>query len=385
MSFINIHYPVLRFIFAVTFLLSIQSITGCAATGSGNSEGEIVSDSTNSIPEYTPKFDRERPVIAVVGENSLTELTDYVVPYGILAEADIADVYALSTQEGPIHMFPALKIQAQNTIEEFDLQHPQGADYVIVPAVHETENPVLLEWVQAQAEQGAIIVGICDGVWVVANAGLLENRKAVGHWYSFKKLGKKFPETEWIRNQRYLADENVITTTGVSASIPVSLALIEAISGPERASEIAESMGESDWSPVHNSSDFKLKGKNIFTAAKNWLAFWTKEDVGVPVFDDVDEIALALLADSYSRTFRSKALSVSQSEEAIVSRRNLVILPDVAEEQHSEVDRMLEPLDPAIPATQVLDETLLEIEHYYGRRTADFVALQLEYPYSGNQ
>lgn len=366
-------------VICVAFFISMNGMSACAASGHGNGEGNLaVSDSTSVIPTYTPGTGDEQPVIAVIGENSLTELTDYVVPYGILKESGVASVYSLSTKEGPIQMFPALKIQPQKTVTDFDNLYPEGADYVIVPAVHNTDDPDLLEWISDQAAKGATIVGICDGVWVVAKSGLLEGRRAVGHWYSFKKLSKKYPETEWVRNSRYIADGNVITTTGVTASIPVSLALVEAIAGKEKAEDVAVKLGVTDWSPKHKSSDFKLKGGDIFTGAKNWVSFWSHDDIGVPVFEGIDEIALALLADAYSRTYRSKAFSVSPSGKAVFSSRGLEILPDKTEKESTKMDRMLEPIHTSAPA-QVLDETLQEIEEHYGRRTAEFVALQLEY------
>lgn len=373
-------YFFFRFLFISAVLFSFSSITGCASSGKGINESAAIEDSA-SIQKYVPRFERDQPVIAVVGENTFTELTDYVVPWGILTEAGIADVHALSTKEGPIQMFPALKIQPEQTVNDFDAQFPKGADYVIVPAVHHSDDPDLLSWVRDQAEKGATIVGICDGVWVLAQAGLLENKKAVGHWYSFKKLGKKYPESEWVRNSRYLADGNVITTTGVSASIPVSLALIEAIGGTERAKEVAEIMGVNSWNTAHNSSDFKLNGSDIFAGIGNWISFWDHEDIGVPVSDDIDEIGLALLADAYSRTYRSKAFSVapSGSDKPIQSRRGLMILPDNISGEASNIDRMLEPIHSDTPSAMVLDQTLEEIERYYGRRTAEFVALQLEY------
>lgn len=371
----------LRFFFITAILFISGNLTGCASSGNGvNDESAAIGDSV-SIEKYVPRFEGDQPVIAVVGDNKFTELTDYVVPWGILTEADIADVHALSIKEGPIQMFPALTIQPQQTVNDFDAQFPEGADYVIVPAVHNSDDPELLSWVRDQAEKGATIVGICDGVWVVAHAGLLENKKAVGHWYSLKKLGKKYPETEWVTNSRYMADENVITTTGVSASIPVSLALIEAIGGTERAEEVAETMGVDSWDATHNSSDFKLGGSNIFVGVRNLVTFWGHEDIGVPVTDDIDEIGLALLADAYSRTYRSKAFSVAPSgfDKPIQTRRGLVILPDNIADESSDIDRMLEPIHSNTPSAIVLDQTLEEIEEYYGRRTADFVALQLEY------
>lgn len=54
------------------------------------------------IPVYVPRFNRTKPVIAIVAENTFTELTDYVIPYGVLSESGVAEVFAIATQNGPI-------------------------------------------------------------------------------------------------------------------------------------------------------------------------------------------------------------------------------------------------------------------------------------------
>ncbi len=339
-----------------------------------------VASTMSGIPAYGPRFNRERPVIAVVGENTFTELTDYVVPYGVLAESGVAQVLAIATKEGPLRMFPALCMEPQATVAEFDSEFPEGADYVVVPAVVRAKDPTLLEWVNQQAKKGATIVGVCDGVWVLANAGLLDGRKSVGHWFSFNRLERKFPETEWLRNTRYVADRNVITTTGVSASIPISVALIEAIGGRERAISLAQSMGIQGWGVEHQSEQFKLRANHIFTAASNWLSFWSHEDVGISISDGVDEIALALVADVYSRTLRSKVCALSSSSSSdgrVTTRRGLVMLPDRVQSVGKKVDHNVE-LQNLLP-TSSLDIALQEIEQRYGSGTAAFIALQLEY------
>src|SRR5690242_17369156 len=45
---------------------------------------------------------RKRPLIAIIGINDATETTDYLMPYGILRRADVADVVMLSTKPGPM-------------------------------------------------------------------------------------------------------------------------------------------------------------------------------------------------------------------------------------------------------------------------------------------
>ena len=331
------------------------------------------------IPAYRPKAGRQRPVVAVVGENTFTELTDYVVPFAVLSESAAADVVALGTQPGPIEMFPALRIQPQTTIDGFDSRFPDGADYVIVPAVHRQDEPRLLAWVRAQERKSAVVVGVCDGVWVLANAGLLHGRHATGHWYSRNDLRRKFPGTIWDTNRRYVVDGNVITTTGVAASLPVSLALVEAIAGTERARALARGLGATHWSARHDSDAFRLSAPALLTAVSNTLAFWSHETVGIPVAHGFDEIDLALTADAFSRTYRSKAVSISASEGSIRSRHGLTLVPDRISGSSRPPDRILGSVERGAPA-QALDRSLERIAHYYGASTAAFVALQLEYP-----
>lgn len=354
-------------------------ILGFAAPSSGQAPASSAPEHASGIAPYTPRFGRSRPVVAVVGENTFTELTDYVVPYGVLHGSGVADVVALATKAGPIQMFPALKIRPQATVDEFDARFPEGADYVIVPAVHHTEDAALLRWVKGQHAKGAIIVGVCDGVWVVAHAGLLKGRKAVGHWYSFEDLAKKFPETTWVRNRRYLADQRVLTTTGVTASVPVALALVEAMGGHARAAAVARTLGVTDWSATHRSGDFKLRARHIYAAATNWLSFWSHEEVGIPIANGVNEVALSLVADAHSRTYLSNAVSVATSSADVLTRAGLAIVPDRITGDGKTPDRMLQPLDGTRPVA-ALDAALRDIAEAHGRSTSAFVALQLEYP-----
>ncbi|MGD1897737.1 MAG: DJ-1/PfpI family protein [Phormidesmis sp.] len=345
----------------------------------------IVSDqilaSSSALSAYVPRFNRAKPVIAVVGENRATELTDYVVPYGVLSESGVAQVWAIATQKGPIQMFPSsLKIEPQATVAEFDRQFPEGADYVVMPAVARSKEPNLLAWINRQAQKGATIIGICDGVWVLAHAGLLDDRKGVGHWFSMKRLEKKFPKTQWLRNTRYVADKNVITTTGVSASIPVSVALVEAIAGRDRAVGLAQYIGIQSWGAEHQSEHFKLRANRICTAITNWLSFWSHENIGISINDEFDEILLALIVDAYSRTFRSKVVLLTPANGRVTSKRGLVIRPNESR-RHTEnrIDRMIE-LQKDLPSILSFNAALQEIEQLYGSATSSFITLQLEYP-----
>jgi putative intracellular protease/amidase len=321
---------------------------------------------------------RRRPLIAIVGVNDSSETTDYLMPYGILKRADVADVVALATQPGPVTLFPALTVEPQATVAEFDAQHPEGADYVIVPAMSRDDDPAALQWIKSQAAKGAIIVGVCAGAKVVGNTGLLDGKRATTHWYYLRELRDKHPAIHYVRDRRLVVDRGVATTTGITASMPMSLILIEAIAGRDKAEAVGRDLGLARWDARHDSGAFQFTRPFALTAIGNTVALWKREQLGIELAPGVDEVSLALVADAWSRTYRSRAVTFAGSAGALRTRNGLRIFP-----QQVAASWPAERLLPAIgdlPPARALDQVLLEIEARYGMPTADLVAMQLEYP-----
>ena len=190
---------------------------------------------------------RQRPVIAIIGINDATETTDYLMPWGILQRADIADVWPLSTESGPVKLYPALTVEPRATVTEFDGQHPDGADYVIVPAMSRDDDPAVLAWLKRQAGKGATIVGVCAGAKVVGEAGLLDGKRATTHWYFVKELRGKHPSMRYVADRRIVVDQGVATTTGITASMPLALTSIETIAGRDKAEAVGRDIGVTQW------------------------------------------------------------------------------------------------------------------------------------------
>ena len=321
---------------------------------------------------------RQRPLIAIIGINDATETTDYLMPYGILTRADVADVVTLATAPGPITLFPALKVEPQATIAEFDARHPDGADYVIVPAMSRDDDPEALQWIRNQSGKGAIVIGVCVGAKVVGDAGLLDGKRATTHWYSIKELRGKHPSMRYVEDRRLVVDDGVATTTGITASMPMSLTLIEAIAGRDKARAVGREIGLPEWDARHESDEFKFTRPFALTAIGNTAAFWAHERLGIELKPDIDEVSLALVADAWSRTYRSRAVTFARTAGTQQSRNGIRILPDVIATNWPTA-QLLPGIDNAKPA-EALDSALGGIAARYGTRTTDFVAMQLEYP-----
>jgi putative intracellular protease/amidase len=322
---------------------------------------------------------RSRPLIAIIGVNEGTEVTDYLMPHGILSRADVADVLAVATKPGPVKLYPALQVEPESTTDTFDEKYPDGADYVIVPAMHRNDDPLALQWIKRQAAKGATIIGVCVGATVVAETGLLDGKRATTHWYYVDKMLARHPTIQYVPNRRIVADRGVVTTTGISASMPMSLTLIEAIAGREKAEHVARELGLAHWNAEHDSAAFKFTRPFATSVIGNTLAFWNREQVSIDLQTGVDEVSLALVADMWSRTYRSRAMTVSASGGASRTRNGLHIVPDQIADAPSSGQQHLLTIDDTPPA-KIIDATLRSIANRYGTRTADVVAMQLEYP-----
>jgi transcriptional regulator GlxA family with amidase domain len=321
---------------------------------------------------------RRRPLIAIAGINEATETTDYLVPYGILKRAGIADVILLAASTGPVTLFPALRVQPDATIAAFDLKHPDGADYVIVPAMSRDNDPLIMAWLRSQNAKGATIVGVCAGAKVVAAAGLLDGRKATTHWYYVEEMLDKHPAIRYVRDRRIVVDDGVATTTGVTASMPMMLTLIEAIGGRSKAEFVAADLGVSQSDARHASDNFRLTREFVMTVAANRLAVWRHERFAIELRPGLDEVSLALVADAWSRTYRSRAFTVATSSNPVETRNGVRILPDVASGELPAHRRI--PSTEGLTPSEALNTTLRAIEDRYGNGTAHVVTMQLEYP-----
>jgi putative intracellular protease/amidase len=334
--------------------------------------------SAQGIAPYEARFGRARPVIAVVGANAGTELSDFMAPYAIMARVPEIEVLALATGAGPIQMRPALRVAPHDTLAGFDQRYPDGADYVIVPALAAPDDPVLLPWLAAQAAKGASIVSICDGALVAARAGVFKGHRATGHWATHQQRVHDFPDTAWLANRRYVADGKVISSAGISAAIPVSLALVEAIAGRVQAEKIAAQIGANGWSDQHNSASFGRTPGMLLTGLFNMTLRGT-DKLGIALEDGMDELGMALYADAVSRTLRSKAFAIAASKEPVRTLHGLLVFPDL----DSSARASLAQVQTVGPDIDTLKKIIARIGSAYGPGTAHLVAVQMEYPESG--
>ena len=343
-------------------------------TPAETSSAQVTAPADDRLVLPAPKSGHARPLVVIAADAAGAETTDFIIPYGVLREAGVADVRTVSTAPGPLQLMMQLRVEPDETTAAFDARVPEGADIVIVPAQMAPRSPALSAWLRRQAERGATLVSICEGARVLAHAGLLRGRRATSHFNSLTELERAYPETHWVRDRRYVQDGAVISTTGVSASVPVSLALVEAIAGRDVAERTAQRLGVSEWGVAHRTADFRIGGGDYANGVGALAAFWTHETFEIPLRDGVDEIALALRADAWGRSFRTKLVTTRTGLAPTCSRNGLVLLADAEPMRGA---RRL-PDAGGAPVAQ-LDATFAQMRTRYGAGAERLARLGMEY------
>lgn len=142
-------------------------------------------------------------------------------------------------------------IQTVHTNAGFNIQTRHGlsvlarADMVVIPSWHDDlrpASPELLKAIRKAHQNGARIIGLCLGAFVLAEAGLLEQRSASTHWALAKDFSERYPQITLDPNVLYVDHGDVITSAGTAAGIDCCLHVLRASYGAEAAAHVARRM-----------------------------------------------------------------------------------------------------------------------------------------------
>ncbi|PHS36946.1 MAG: AraC family transcriptional regulator [Robiginitomaculum sp.] len=131
-------------------------------------------------------------------------------------------------------------IRPGHGVSEFD-----NADLIIIPGWSSTNTPVsdiLKQAIINAHARGCRIASICSGVFVLAQCGLLDGRKATTHWKYVKTLSEQFPDINIDANVLYVDGGDIITSAGSLAGIDMCLHIVRQDFGVDCANEMAKQL-----------------------------------------------------------------------------------------------------------------------------------------------
>lgn len=101
------------------------------------------------------------------------------------------------------------------------------------------EDRRLIRWVSRAAARSRRVCSVCTGAFLLAEAGLLDGRRATTHWAACEQLACRYPNVIVEPDPIFVRDGEVVTSAGVSAGIDLALALVEEDLGSDLAREVA--------------------------------------------------------------------------------------------------------------------------------------------------
>lgn len=122
------------------------------------------------------------------------------------------------------------------------LERVETAGTVIVPGWRGAEAPVpspLIDALRTAHANGARLMSICSGVFVLAATGLLAGRRATTHWRHVDTLRALYPDIEILPDVLYVDEGDILTSAGSAAGLDLGLHLIRRDLGPEAANTVA--------------------------------------------------------------------------------------------------------------------------------------------------
>lgn len=117
------------------------------------------------------------------------------------------------------------------------------ADTIVIPGWHDVDAaapPALIAALQAARARGARICSICSGAFVLAQAGLLDGRRATTHWRYLDRLQARFPALAIDADALYVDDDGVVTSAGSAAGLDMLLHLVRRDFGADIANRVAQ-------------------------------------------------------------------------------------------------------------------------------------------------
>lgn len=197
----------------------------------------------------------------------------------------------------------------------------------------------IVDWLRRAAVSARRVASVCSGAYLLAEAGLLDGKRATTHWGRTDDFARRYPKVKLDADRIFIRDGQIWTSGGITAGIDLSLALIEDDLGAEVARRTAQQLvvyqrrpgGQSQFSAL-----IDLGGRTGRFAA---LMDWIRERLAEPL--PVERLAAqaAMSPRNFARAF---AAEIGTTPAKAVERLRLEAARTRVETTHEPIDRVAE-------------------------------------------
>ena len=149
-------------------------------------------------------------------------------------------IKVLAVQPGPVRASCGVEMLARGL-------KPSGAITTLIVAGGEGVRQAAtcartLAFVRALAKRGVRVASVCSGTYVLADAGLLDGRRATTHWQRTRHFVSAYPKIKLEPDRIFVRDGNIWSSAGITAGIDLALAMVAEDFGDDVAQETARQL-----------------------------------------------------------------------------------------------------------------------------------------------
>jgi transcriptional regulator GlxA family with amidase domain len=166
----------------------------------------------------------------------------------LLEERGVRGGYRLeiaAERRGPVRTSSGFSLLAERRLDAIS----GPIDTLLVPGgigVREViaagDDAGIVRWLQKTARRARRLCSVCTGAFILAEAGLLDGRRATTHWRAASELARQYPKVEVDPDPIFIRQGRVLTSAGVTAGMDLALALVEEDHGRELSLEVAREL-----------------------------------------------------------------------------------------------------------------------------------------------
>lgn len=177
----------------------------------------------------------------LVGPSEVFEAANQLARRPTSRSCPLYELLVLGLDDAPFRAESGLRF-----VPDLALAQAPSLDTLLVPGGRGLREPAALatiaQWLRQRQRAIRRIVSVCTGVWALAEAGLLDDRRATTHWRYADAFATRYPKVHVDPDAIYVCEGQVHTSAGITAGIDLALALVEADHGPALALAVAREL-----------------------------------------------------------------------------------------------------------------------------------------------
>jgi len=269
----------------------------------------------------SPVLDPDKPTVAVVLGNAVTEVADALAPYVAFKAAGAFNVVIVAAQRRPVALSGGLDVVPDFSFSDLDARLGRDPELIVVPnIVNVRDNDAVRDWVRQHGRNQSLVMSVCAGAEMFAATGLIDGRRATTHWGDIARIERSYPAVQWVRGERYVDDGQFVSTAGILSGIDGSLHMIDRLKGRALALHVARLLRYDGARFLDDTAmtQFQRAPRDAIVIL-NAAFGWDRATLGVALEDGMEELPLAAIYDTYAPSF---ALASVAPAGAIVTTRH---------------------------------------------------------------